>query len=84
MTGNTVGFIRSAVKVVPDVPTAGAVLDRFLHHATVIAITGQSYRLKDAPSPKTKPPRTHTHDAGLALRDSPPNAQRPLSAPGLR
>ena len=35
-------------KLLQDVPTAGAVLDRFLHHAAVIAITGESYRLKDA------------------------------------
>ena len=32
-----------------DVPTAGAILDRFLHHAQVIAITGKSYRVKEAP-----------------------------------
>lgn len=31
-----------------DVPTAGAILDRFLHHAQFIAITGKSYRVKDA------------------------------------
>jgi len=35
-------------KLLQDVPTAGAVLDRFLHHATVFAITGESYRLKDS------------------------------------
>ena len=34
-------------KLLGDVPTAGAVLDRFLHHAQTIAITGRSYRLKD-------------------------------------
>lgn len=33
-----------------DVPTAGAILDRFLHHAKVIAITGKSYRVKEAPA----------------------------------
>ena len=32
-----------------DVPTAGAIIDRFLHHAQVIAITGKSYRVKEAP-----------------------------------
>jgi len=36
-------------KLLNDVPTAGAILDRFLHHAQVIAITGRSYRLKDQP-----------------------------------
>ena len=30
-----------------DVPSATAILDRFLHHAEIIAITGRSYRLKD-------------------------------------
>ncbi len=35
-------------KLLQDVPTAGAILDRFLHHAQVFAITGQSYRLRNA------------------------------------
>ena len=34
-------------KLIGDVPAATAILDRFLHHAQVIAITGRSYRLKD-------------------------------------
>ena len=42
-------------KLLQDVPTAGAVLDRFLHHATVVSITGESYRLKDASLAKSKP-----------------------------
>ena len=40
-------------KLIGDVPSATAILDRFLHHAEVITITGRSYRLKgrqpDAP-----------------------------------
>lgn len=36
-------------KLLCDVPTAGAILDRFLHHAKVVAITGKSYRVKEAP-----------------------------------
>ncbi len=32
-------------KLIGDVPAATAILDRFLHHAEVIAITGKSYRL---------------------------------------
>jgi DNA replication protein DnaC len=35
-------------KLVGDVPAASAILDRFLHHAQTIAITGRSYRVKDA------------------------------------
>jgi DNA replication protein DnaC len=34
-------------KLLGDVPAATAILDRFLHNAEVIAITGRSYRLKD-------------------------------------
>jgi DNA replication protein DnaC len=35
-------------KLIGDVPAAGAILDRFLHHAEIIEIAGKSYRLKDA------------------------------------
>ena len=44
-------------KLLGDVPAASAILDRFLHHAQTIAITGRSYRLKDqspAKEEKTK------------------------------
>lgn len=34
-------------KLLGDVPSATAILDRFLHHAEIIQITGKSYRLKD-------------------------------------
>lgn len=34
-------------KLLGDVPAAGAILDRFLHHAEVIPMKGRSYRLKD-------------------------------------
>ena len=34
-------------KLIGDVPAATAILDRFLHHAEIINITGRSYRLKD-------------------------------------
>jgi hypothetical protein len=32
-------------KLIGDVPAATAILDRFLHHAEIIEITGKSYRL---------------------------------------
>ena len=38
-------------KLIGDVPSATAILDRFLHHAEVIRITGQSYRLRNQPRP---------------------------------
>ncbi|MDD5556557.1 MAG: ATP-binding protein [bacterium] len=34
-------------KLIGDVPSATAILDRFLHHAEIIPIKGMSYRLKD-------------------------------------
>jgi len=38
-------------KLIGDVPSATAILDRFLHHATIISITGKSYRLRHQASP---------------------------------
>ncbi len=34
-------------KLIGDVPSATAILDRFLQHAEIVTITGRSYRLKD-------------------------------------
>jgi DNA replication protein DnaC len=34
-------------KLLGDVPSATAILDRFLHHAEIIRITGKSYRLRN-------------------------------------
>jgi DNA replication protein DnaC len=40
-------------KLVGDVSSAMAILDRFLHHAEPIQITGRSYRLRDAGKGRT-------------------------------
>lgn len=58
-------------KLLGDVPSASAILDRFLHHAQTIAITGRSYRLKDQPlaardEPKTKSKSNEPSTAGSA------------------
>jgi DNA replication protein DnaC len=42
-------------KLLGDVPSATAILDRFLHHAEIIRITGKSYRLRQAGVPITPP-----------------------------
>lgn len=34
-------------KLIGDVPSATAILDRFLHHAELVTITGRSYRLRN-------------------------------------
>ncbi len=33
-------------KLIGDVPSATAILDRFLHHAEIVSMTGKSYRLR--------------------------------------
>ena len=38
-------------KLIGDVPSATAILDRFLHHAEIISITGKSYRLRNQKTP---------------------------------
>src|SRR5438309_9286690 len=38
-------------KLLGDVPSATAILDRFLHHAEIVRITGKSYRLRNAARP---------------------------------
>lgn len=54
-------------KLIGDVPSATAILDRFLHHAEVVAITGKSYRLRNKTETVTtesdensKPAKVHT------------------------
>ena len=46
-------------KLLGDVPSASAILDRFLHHAEIIAFQGRSYRLRnrlgDDPNPGSMP-----------------------------
>ena len=42
-------------KLLSDVPAAGAILDRLLHHAEIIPINGRSYRLQ--PTAKQPPSR---------------------------
>lgn len=45
-------------KLLADVPTATAILDRFLHHAEILTFTGKSYRLRgsDDSSNRAKAP----------------------------
>jgi len=50
-------------KLIGDVPSATAILDRFLHHADIITITGRSYRLKDRAA-KDSPPADQPQAAG--------------------
>ncbi len=51
-------------KLIGDVPSATAILDRFLHHAEVVSITGKSYRLRQAGRAEPRP--TEAAPAGSA------------------
>jgi DNA replication protein DnaC len=42
-------------KLIGDVPSATAILDRFLHHASILQITGRSYRLRNQQPPADGP-----------------------------
>lgn len=55
-------------KLLSDVPTAGAILDRFLHHAITLAITGRSHRVKDSlPAPaENKKAKTKSNEPSTA------------------
>lgn len=54
-------------KLIGDVPSATAILDRFLHHAEVLSFSGKSYRLRnqssgtaDSSTPDSKPAKAPT------------------------
>jgi DNA replication protein DnaC len=56
-------------KLIGDVPAATAILDRFLHRAELINITGKSYRMRDRddkqpPKPDTKKRRGRRDKSG--------------------
>jgi DNA replication protein DnaC len=69
-------------KLLGDVPSATAILDRFLHHAEIIKITGKSYRLRGqnghasetAPA-ESKPARAPTGSEDIPAESKP--ARRP-------
>ena len=50
-------------KLLGDVPAATAILDRFLHHAEIIQITGKSYRLKDRAAQQSTPSKSNSNTA---------------------
>ncbi len=59
-------------KLLGDVPSATAILDRFLHHAEIIQITGKSYRLR------------HQTAKGKETATESKPANAPLGSPGGR
>jgi DNA replication protein DnaC len=72
-------------KLLGDVPTATAILDRFLHHAEVVQLNGRSYRLKDragatpeggsGPKPAKAPPGSEGGGSGSKPAKAPPGSE---------
>jgi DNA replication protein DnaC len=62
-------------KLIGDVPSATAILDRFLHHAEIVTITGKSYRLRNQ--------ATKSQESGPATDPEAPGAgdPKPANAP---
>ena len=58
-------------KLIGDVPSATAILDRFLHHAEILTITGRSYRLKDHAGGEVPPKARHGKQPAEAKADEP-------------
>jgi DNA replication protein DnaC len=60
-------------KLLGDVATATAILDRFLHHAEIITFTGKSYRLRHR-GQSSKPAKAPTGSRKTAKRPKPAKA----------
>lgn len=63
-------------KLIGDVPSATAILDRFLQHATIVSITGKSYRLHNRSKAESEGRRSTAGGEGL----SPPEDTEPKTA----
>jgi DNA replication protein DnaC len=70
-------------KLVGDFPSATAILDRFLHHAELISITGRSYRLqhRDARSGMHTEPSAVSPSAESDAPAPKPQSSKPAKAP---
>ena len=83
-------------KLIGDVPSATAILDRFLHHAEIVSITGKSYRLRqqaaakegaEESKPANAPPGSERGRAGSKPANAPPGSlaveagAKPANAP---
>jgi hypothetical protein len=73
-------------KLLGDVPTAGAILDRMLDHAQTIASIGRSYRLKDhaaiaGKEDKNRKSKSKRNDPGCAggFAEARPSTAEPAS-----
>jgi DNA replication protein DnaC len=67
-------------KLIGDVPSATAILDRFLHHAEIVTITGRSYRLRNQATKGQEPNESPGPESdGVDAGDSKP-AKAPIGS----
>ena len=70
-------------KLIGDVPSATAILDRFLHHAEIIKFSGKSYRLRQEgrnENPFEGEEKTKSAEAPIGSADG-SDSSKPASAP---
>src|SRR5438309_9570721 len=68
-------------KLIGDVPAATAILDRFLHHAEVVTLSGRSYRLRNqARAAKEATDESKPAKAPLGARED-ADESKPAKAP---
>ena len=72
-------------KLIGDVPSATAILDRFLHHAELVTITGKSYRLRHRTNPNSDDDAAPAKPANAPVGSEPrrkarQQSQRPTTA----
>jgi DNA replication protein DnaC len=73
-------------KLLGDVPSATAILDRFLHHAELVRMTGRSYRLRhqsgtssddaETSKPANAPPGSGAKHPGSKPANAPPGSDK--------
>lgn len=69
-------------KLIGDVPSATAILDRFLHHAEIVSITGKSYRLRNRATGEPEDPKVNPKDEADAPSDTDEKSKPANSPPG--
>jgi DNA replication protein DnaC len=68
-------------KLIGDVPSATAILDRFLHHAEIIRLSGKSYRLRQAGRTENPTEEEAKPASALTGSEEASESSKPASAP---
>jgi DNA replication protein DnaC len=71
-------------KLIGDVPSATAILDRFLHHASILQIAGRSYRLRNQQPPAdvpTEPKPANAPTGSTAKKKAKEDQEKPTPDP---